>query len=216
MPVLANLAPRRRRGLQRRRRTSVQERDGGAAPRGEGTSWLPYVSRGIRCLICRSGGEATPRRSLGVGGAIADQGGAVMSDIPVRRELELVIEPHNDEYGRDDDRWRAQVATLHQELQARVDTVSRGRLVPGTKGTIDQLIVALGSAGAFTATVECFRAWLGRDKNRRIDVRWDEDGVERYVTFQGDAVDSETVREIARAAAARVGGPAWPAGTEPS
>jgi hypothetical protein len=151
-----------------------------------------------------------------VGGAIADQGGAVMSDIPVRRELELVIEPHNDEYGRDDDRWRAQVATLHQELQARVDTVSRGRLVPGTKGTIDQLIVALGSAGAFTATVECFRAWLGRDKNRRIDVRWDEDGVERYVTFQGDAVDSETVREIARAAAARVGGPAWPAGTEPS
>ena len=139
-----------------------------------------------------------------------------MSDIPVQPELELVIEPHNDEYARDDDRWRAQVATLHRELQAQVDTVERGRLVPGTKGTIDELIVALGSAGAFTAMVECFRALLGRDKNRRIEVRWDEDGTERHVTFQGDAVDSETVREIAKAAAARVGGQAWPVGTEPS
>jgi membrane-associated two-gene conflict system component 1 (EACC1) len=138
-----------------------------------------------------------------------------MSDIPVGREFELVIEPHNDEYGRDDDRWRTQVATLHREQQARVETVEGGRLVPGTKGTIDELIVALVSAGAVTSMVECFRAWLGRDKSRRIDVRWDEDGVERYVTFQGDAVDSETVREIARAAAARVGQP-WPAGTEPS
>jgi hypothetical protein len=138
-----------------------------------------------------------------------------MSD-PVRGQLELVIEPHNDDYGPDDDRWRAQVATLHRELQALVDTTRRARLVSGTKGTIDELIVALGSAGAFTAMVECFRAWLGRDRSRRIEVRWDEDGAERFVTFRGDAVDAETVREIARAAAARVGGQAWPAGTEPS
>jgi Effector Associated Constant Component 1 len=119
----------------------------------------------------------------------------VIPDIPVRRELELVIEPHTDEYGRLEDRWRAQVATLHRELQARVDAVERGRLVPGTKGTIDELIVALGSAGAFTAMIECFHAWLGRDKTRRIDVRWDEDGAERFVTFRGDAVDAETLRE---------------------
>jgi membrane-associated two-gene conflict system component 1 (EACC1) len=139
-----------------------------------------------------------------------------MPDAPVRREFEVVIEPHTDEYSRDDNRWRAQVATLRRELQARVDTVDRGRLVPGTKGAIDELMVALGSAGAFTAMVECIRAWLERDKSRRIEVRWDENGVERFVTFQGDAVDSETVREIARAAAARIGGQAWPAATEPS
>ena len=87
---------------------------------------------------------------------------------------------------------------------------------PGTKGTVDELIVALGSAGALTAAVECFRAWLQRDKSRSIDVRWDEDGGERHVTFSGDNVDAATVQEIARAAAARVGGPAWPADTEPS
>ena len=138
------------------------------------------------------------------------------SDIPAGRELELVIEPRSEEYSPDDDRWRAQVVSLRQELQAQVDTTEHGRLVPGTKGTIAELVVALGSAGAFTAMVDCFRAWLSRDKHRRIDVRWDEDGVERYVTFTGDAVDADTVREVARAAAARVGGQQWLAGTEPS
>jgi len=139
-----------------------------------------------------------------------------VSDIPAGRELELVVEPRSEGYSPDDDRWRAQVVSLRQELQAQVDTTERGRLVPGTKGTVAELVVALGSAGAFTAMVDCFRAWLSRDKHRRIDVRWDEDGVERYVTFTGDAVDADTVREVARAAAARVGGQQWLAGTEPS
>ena len=139
-----------------------------------------------------------------------------MSEIPVWRELKLVIEPHNDEYERDDNRWQAQVSTLDRELQARVDIVEHGRVVPGTRGSIEQLVVALGSAGVFTAMVECFRAWLGRDKSRRIDVRWDEDGAERYVIFQGGAVDAETMREMALAASAGVEGQTWPAGTERS
>lgn len=128
----------------------------------------------------------------------------------------LAVEPQTDEYEPDDDRWRDQVATLYTELHGRVDTVRRARPVEGTKGTVDQVILALGSAGAFTAALECFHAWLRRDRSRRIDVRWNEDGVERFVTLTGDAVDVESVRMIARAAAQRVGGPPWPAGTEPS
>ena len=107
-----------------------------------------------------------------------------------------------------------QVATLYTDLHAQVDTVRRGPPVEGAKGGIDQLIIALGSAGAFNAAVDCLRAWLGRDRDRRIDVRWDENGVERSVTLTGEAVDVETIREIARAAVDRVGGPSWPAGTE--
>jgi len=132
------------------------------------------------------------------------------------RRLELVVEPRSDDYEAADDRWRVQVGTFYQELADRVDTYRRGRSVPGTKGTVDELILALGSSGALTAAVECFRAWLQRDKSRRIDVRWDEEGVERHVTFSGDNVDTATVKEIARAAAARVGGLAWSADTEPS
>ncbi len=36
------------------------------------------------------------------------------------------------------------------------------------------------------------------------------------MTLTGEAVDDETMREIARAAVAQVGGAPWPAGTEHS
>jgi hypothetical protein len=45
-----------------------------------------------------------------------------MSDVPGQRGLELVIEPRNDEYGPDDDRWRAQVVGI----AVTVETATRG------------------------------------------------------------------------------------------
>jgi Effector Associated Constant Component 1 len=139
-----------------------------------------------------------------------------MSDVAAGRRLELAVEPHNDQYRTDDDRWRDQVATLFDELYGQVDVIARAQPVAGAKGALDQLVIALGTAGAFGATVDCFRAWLARDKDRRIDVRWDEGGVERYVTLTGEGMDADSAREIARAAAARVGGQAWAAATEHS
>jgi hypothetical protein len=136
-----------------------------------------------------------------------------MSGAGTAGPFEVAVEPHNNEYDPDDDRWRHQVDTLYADLHAQVDTVRRGRPVEGAKGAVDQLIIA---SGAFTAAVDCFRAWLGRDRDRRIDVRWDENGVERRVTLTGEAVDVETVREIAKAAVERAGGAPWSAGTEPS
>ena len=132
------------------------------------------------------------------------------------RPLELALVPRSADYDPDDERWRTQVAAFRDELAAQADIFQRGRSSPGTKGTVDELIVALGSSGVLTAVVECFRAWLQRDKSRSIDVRWDEDGVERHVTFSGQNLDAGTAREIARVAAARFGGGPWPADTEPS
>ncbi len=139
-----------------------------------------------------------------------------MSEPAAYGPLEVIVEARSDDYAPDDDRWRDQATTLYQEVRAQVPTSVRGQLVAGSKGSVDDLIVALGSAGAFTALVDCVRAWLGRDRARRVDVRWDEGGQEHHVTFSGDAVDAETMHEIARAAAARVGGQAWPADTAPS
>jgi len=139
-----------------------------------------------------------------------------MSDPGAGGPFEVVVEPHNDHYDPDAEGWRDQVATLYADLDAQVDTARRARPVEGAKGTVDQLIVALGSAGVFAAVVDCLRAWLGRDRDRRIDVRWVENGQERSVTLTGEAVDARTVREIAKAAVARAGGPPWPAGTVPS
>ena len=130
--------------------------------------------------------------------------------------FEVAVEPRNDQYDPDDDGWQDQVRTLYADLDATVGTIRRGRPVAGAKGGADQLILALGSAGVFTAVVECLRAWLGRDRDRRLDVRWVENGAERSVTLTGEAVDNETMRELARAAAVQAGGPPWPAGTAPS
>jgi hypothetical protein len=126
------------------------------------------------------------------------------------------VEPHNDGYDPDDDRWRLQATALYTELDAVADVERHTRAVPGTRGSVEQVVVALGSAGVFTAAVECLRAWLGRDRGRRLDIRWDEDGVERYVTLVGEGVDVETVREMSRAVSRRLGGPEWPDDTEPS
>ena len=138
-----------------------------------------------------------------------------MSGAGADSPFEVAVEPHNDSYDPDDEGWRDQVATLYADLDAQVDTVRQGRPAGGTKGTVDQLIIALGSAGVFGAAVDCLRAWLGRDRDRRIDGRWVENGVERSVTLTGEAVDDKTVRDIAKAAVARVGGPPWPASTGP-
>jgi hypothetical protein len=105
---------------------------------------------------------------------------------------------------------------LYADLDDSVDTVRRDRPVAGAKGAVDQIVIAMGSAGVFTAAVDCLRAWLGRDRDRRIDLRWTESGVERSVTLTGEAVDTETMREVAKAAAAQVGGASWPTGTAPS
>ena len=96
-----------------------------------------------------------------------------MTELSGARRLELVIEPRSDDYDAADDRWRAQVGTLQRDLAAQVETFQRSRSEPGAKGTVDEVILALGSSGALTAAVECFRAWLQRDNNRSIDVRWD-------------------------------------------
>jgi hypothetical protein len=130
--------------------------------------------------------------------------------------FEMALEPRSVDYQPDDDRWRDQVVGLLAELHRRVDVERRGAPIEGTKGTLDEFVIALGSAGAFTAIVECLRAWLGRDRSRRIDVRWEENGKQRYVTLTGDAIDVDSVREIAKAAAHRVGGSEWPASTVPS
>jgi len=139
-----------------------------------------------------------------------------MSGAAASVPLEIAVEAHNDDYDPDDDRWRDQLAGLYTDLRAQVDIVNRGRPAEGTKGAVDQLIIALGSAGAFTCMMECFRAWLKRDRNRRIDLRWNENGEERYLTVTGETVDAETVQEIAKAAVRRVGGQPWQAGTERS
>jgi hypothetical protein len=132
--------------------------------------------------------------------------------------LDLVLEPHSDRFDPADDRWRAQVSDLYAGLDQEVGGIRReAQRVPGAKGTIDTVILALGSAGAFTTMVEVLRAWLTRDRSRRLDVSWDVDGRAERVTVSGDAVDMKAIDRIAEAVAVRIGEKPWPSpDTEPS
>lgn len=132
--------------------------------------------------------------------------------------LDLVIEPRTGRFDPDDDRWRRQVSDLVNGLDAEVGGIRReSEQVPGAKGSVDTVILALGSAGAFTATVEFLRAWLTRDRSRRLDLSWEADGRTERVTVSGDAVDMTALNRVAQAFADRIGEKPWPSpSTEPS
>jgi len=133
-------------------------------------------------------------------------------DVP----FELVLEPRTDRYDPDDDRWRNQVGDFVASLRDEVDGVRRELTpVPGTKGSVESLVVSLGSAGAFTAALEFFRAWLGRDRSRSLDITWHTEDGKHHVSIQGDSIDQSTLQFVAEAASRQLGvlGP-W--ATEPS
>jgi hypothetical protein len=133
-------------------------------------------------------------------------------------EIELTLEPRTDHYDPHDDRWRAEVSDLLSGLDREVGGVRQERSpVTGAKGGVEAVIVALGSAGAFTATVEYLRAWLGRDRTRSLEISWSVDGQEQSVSVRGEAIDQSALQQLAGAVATRIGGVEWAAGgTEPS
>lgn len=131
--------------------------------------------------------------------------------------FEVELEPRSDRYDADHEGWQAQVAEFHAMLQAELGGVRVERTaVPGTRGGAGAVILALGSAGAFTAAVECFRAWLARDKTRTVALRWSlgDGGDDASLVLDG-ATDAASLAPVIEAIARKIGGGPWPA-TEPS
>lgn len=130
-----------------------------------------------------------------------------MSETAGSAPFELTIEAGNDDYDAGDERWRSQVVDLYNGLDDEVGEVRRDlATVPGAKGGAASVILALGSAGAFTAAVQYFKSWLGRDKSRRLEVSWEVDGRKESVSVSGDAMSEEAMATLAKAAAQRLGG----------
>jgi hypothetical protein len=103
-----------------------------------------------------------------------------------------------------DDRWLDQVGLLVADLSRDVGHVRAERTPEvGSKGLVVAIILALGSAGAFTAMVNILRTWLGRDRARSVTMTWEEGGRKRQVTVQADSIDNTTLRDLALAAARR-------------
>ena len=90
---------------------------------------------------------------------------------PSPGRLRLAVEATSDLYDSNDQRWMDQVATLHEALRQSAGDVSL-EMTPteGHKGGAEAIILALGSAGAIKAAFELFKAFINRDRGRKIKV----------------------------------------------
>src|SRR5262245_25083982 len=116
-------------------------------------------------------------------------------------DLELHIEASSEKFDAGDANWRDQVAQLHESLNDSAGKVRRVETaVDGKKGGFEQIILALGSAGAFTVALGAFKAWLGRDQTRTVTVTAKIDGKEKKVTLKANRLDQDEFMQLAKAA----------------
>jgi len=71
----------------------------------------------------------------------------------------FLVEATREGWSADDERWLRQAEVLYRDLR-RADVAQPEVAQPGRKGMAETLIIALGSAGAFTAARDIFRAWF--------------------------------------------------------
>jgi hypothetical protein len=112
----------------------------------------------------------------------------------------------SDRYDTDDDRWLDQVADLVGELRVETGALEVNRTtVPGTKGTIDQLILSLGSAGVFTTALDVLRIWLARDKTRSVELSYvDREGKQQRLNVTATHADKDAFAPLIAAVAGQI------------
>ena len=117
-----------------------------------------------------------------------------------RPRLELVLDVGSDALDENDVRWLSQVSRLHQEVRREADEFRREVTpVEGGKGGIEQIILAFGTAGVFTAVVDIVKAWISQDKTRTAVFRVKEGDQEKVIEITADGVDKETFDALVRA-----------------
>jgi hypothetical protein len=114
--------------------------------------------------------------------------------------------PMSDRYDADDDRWQDAVADLIEDLRVETGALHVERTpVDGMKGSVDELLLTLGSAGVFSAAVDALRIWLARDKTRSITLTYqDRDGTEQHLDVRATHADADTLAPLVNAVADRI------------
>jgi hypothetical protein len=116
------------------------------------------------------------------------------------------LTPNSGRYDLDDERWREQVADLMRDLRVQTEALVVDRTpVPGTKGTFDQLLLTLSSAGVFTTALEVVRIWLARDQTRSVELTYqDRDGKEQRLNVTAAHADRGTLAPVIAAVARQI------------
>ncbi|MGN9808318.1 effector-associated constant component EACC1 [Micromonospora sp. BQ11] len=111
----------------------------------------------------------------------------------------LELRAISDRFHSDDAEWLDQEAELVAGLRDVPDLAFASSDTTPAKGTTEAVIVALGSAGAFTATVEWVRAWLNRDRSRSIEITYTDDGGQKSLVVRSSGLREDTFRELLEA-----------------
>lgn len=120
--------------------------------------------------------------------------------------VSIGLVPNSARYNADDDRWRDQVADLVRDLRVETGSLSIARTpVPGTKGSLDSLVLALGSAGVFTTALDVLRVWLARDKTRSVDLTYtDREGKQQRLNVTATNSGSDALAPVIAAVAGQI------------
>ncbi len=112
--------------------------------------------------------------------------------------VDVAISTETTKYAPDSPQWRREVGALHNDLNRETGSVTtQSAPVPGTRGGVVEVILALGTSGALVAAVQVLRAWLGRDKTRTLTVTWtDSDGGRRQLTVTGENLDQRSFQAL--------------------
>jgi hypothetical protein len=120
--------------------------------------------------------------------------------------LDISLLPRSDRYEDDDDRWRDQIADLVHELRVETDALRVARTpVAGTKGSLDEFVLTLSSAGVLTTAVDILKAWLARDKTRSVELKYrDRQGNEQRLSVTAEHADDDALAPVIAAVAAQI------------
>ena len=118
--------------------------------------------------------------------------------------LLVTIRPGSERFEDGDDRWLAQEAELLTDLRREVGGVRREMAAQaGEKGAVETVILALASAGSFTAALQCLRDWLTRDRTRVIEISCTVDGRDERLMLRGNHIDEATEKQLTDIAMSR-------------
>lgn len=111
-------------------------------------------------------------------------------------QAEIVLEPTSDRFDDADERWLDHMAGLAEDLRDRVGTTFRPRPQPGAKGVLNEIVLPLASAGAFTVAADVIKAWLSRDRTRSVRVCLSTDGALQEFELSGASIDNDTFDQV--------------------
>jgi hypothetical protein len=107
----------------------------------------------------------------------------------------IVVEAFSSKFAADSETWGNQVRDLTAGLRSHLITQGPEAPAPGFRGGgPSEIIIALGSAGAFSAVVAILKSWLERDKSRGIRLYRKKGTVE--VELTADSISDEALRSL--------------------